>query len=441
MTIALLVVIAVLAVASCLIGALAYALRDFSRTRLEEVLQSQGRPERLQPLLDHRRDFVLLAASLRLVAVLAILGTAIRAFDQFEMADWARQASAFALAAVISVLFGVGLASSLAAYFGESIIARLDGLLHGLRAFCLPVLWVMNRMDDLVFRVSPHASMDADEQAEKQVEGDVLAVVEEGVKEGVVDETDREMIESVIQFRDTTAGQIMTARPSIVALEDRARLDEAAEVVDRSGHSRVPVYERDLDHIVGILYARDLLNQLADATLRRNFDIKKVMRKPLFVPETKPLKDLLLEFRLRKVHLAIVLDEFGGTAGLITIEDVLEELVGEISDEHEPSGPPPVAKLSDDTWEVDARTYVDEVNSVIGLSIPEDQGYDTLGGYVSSVLGRIPEKGEEFETTAAKWTVVDAEPTRVVRLRIALIPPDATVTGGSDRPDGQRSEG
>lgn len=186
----------------------------------------------------------------------------------------------------------------------------------------------------------------------------------------------------------------------------------------------MPVYERDLDHIVGILYARDLLKHLADASLRRVFDAKNVMRKPLFVPETKPLKDLLQEFRLRKVHLAIVLDEFGGTAGLITIEDVLEELVGEISDEHEPSGPAAVAKLAEDKWEVDARTYVHEVNAVIGLSIPEDEGYDTLGGYVSTVLGRIPEKGEEFETAAARWTVIDAEPTRVVRLGLTLLTPE-----------------
>ncbi len=431
MTLLMFVVVAILSIISCVVGALAYALRDFSRARLEQILESKGRPERLAPLLEHAGDFMLLSASLRLVTILALLGTLMRAFDQVQMVEWGRQVAAFGLAAGISVVFGVGLASSLAAYFGESIIARLDGLLHLMRAVAWPLLWVMHKIDKLVFTVSPHSGADAEEKAEQQVDDDVLAVVEEGVKDGVVDEVDREMIESVIEFRDTSAGQIMTARPSIVGLEDSARLEEITELVEKSGHSRLPVFERDLDHIVGILYARDLLNHLADASRRRVFDIKSVMRKPLFVPETKPLKDLLQEFRLRKVHLAIVLDEFGGTAGLITIEDVLEELVGEISDEHEPLEPAAVAKLSETMWDVDARTYVHEVNSIIGLSIPEDGGYDTLGGYVSSVLGRIPETGEEFETPVAKWTVLSAEPTRVVRLRLVLGTADGEVEAGA----------
>ncbi|MFN4242497.1 MAG: hemolysin family protein [Tepidisphaerales bacterium] len=414
----------VLTALSCLTGALAYALRDFSRARLEDVLERQGRRDRLQPILDHLRDFILVAASLRLLTILALHLVLLALFSVEPWPTSASYAAATSLAAAIAVVFGVGLASSLANYFGEVIIARLDPALHTLRLVVWPVLYLLHRLDRLVFRVSPHAHADAEEQAEQQVEEDVLAVVEEGVKEGVVDETDRDMIESVIEFRDTTAGQIMTARPAIDALPVTATLDEITQLIETSGHSRLPVYENDLDHIVGILYARDLLKHLADPSRRARFDLRANLRKPLYVPETKPLKDLLAEFRLRKVHLAIVLDEYGGTAGLVTIEDVLEELVGEIADEHEPAEPAAVLKLTDDTWEVDARTHIDEANRVIGLNLPEDAGFETLGGYLSSVIGRIPAAGEVIDTPGVRWTVLTAEPTRVVRLKLQLAPPD-----------------
>lgn len=422
MTGLLIFAVVVLTALSCLTGALAYALRDFSRARLQDVLERQGRADRLDPILNHLRDFTLVAASLRLLTVLALH---LLLLVGLQRPDWPLEASyaaATCVAALLAVVFGVGLASSLANYFGEVIIARLDGPLHTLRLAVWPVLYVLHLLDRLVFRVSPHAKADAEEQAEQQVEEDVLAVVDEGVKEGVVDETDREMIESVIEFRDTTAGQIMTARPAIDALPVSATLDEITQLIESSGHSRLPVFENDLDHIVGILYARDLLKHLADPQRRARFDLRANLRKPLYVPETKPLKDLLAEFRLRKVHLAIVLDEYGGTAGLVTIEDVLEELVGEISDEHEPAEPAAVLKLTDDTWEVDARTHIDEVNAVVGLRLPEDAGFETLGGYLSSVLGRIPVTGDTFETPGVRWTVLAAEPTRVVRLKLQLLP-------------------
>src|SRR5438105_3518059 len=142
------------------------------------------------------------------------------------------------------------------------------------------------------------------------------------------------------------------------------------------------------------------------------------MRQTVFVPETKPLRDLLVEFRLQKVHIAIVLDEYGGTAGLVTIEDVIEELVGDISDEHEPVEPAMFQRIDEQTAEVDARMYIDELNRLTGLNLPEDAGYDTLGGYVSTTLGRIPEKGTTFEADGAKFTVLDAEPQKVNRVRI-----------------------
>ena len=154
-------------------------------------------------------------------------------------------------------------------------------------------------------------------------------------------------------------------------------------------------------------------------------DIRSALRPPLYVPETKPLRDLLGDFRAKKVHIAIVLDEYGGTAGLITIEDVLEELVGDISDEHEPLEPAMFKRFSETVAEADARIYIDELNRLMGLNLPEDAGYDTLGGFVSTTLGRIPEKDTTFEAEGAKFTVLDAEPQKVNRVRVEVVPQPA----------------
>jgi magnesium and cobalt transporter len=150
------------------------------------------------------------------------------------------------------------------------------------------------------------------------------------------------------------------------------------------------------------------------------------MRQAFYVPETKPLRDLLQDFRLQKVHLAIVLDEYGGTAGLITIEDVLEELVGDISDEHEPVEPAMFKRLNDNAAEADARIDIDEINRLMGLNLPEDAGYNTLGGFISNTLGGIPKAGAVFEHAGTRYTILMAEPQRVDRVKIELLPQPVT---------------
>lgn len=233
------------------------------------------------------------------------------------------------------------------------------------------------------------------------------------------------MIESVIEFRDTTAGQIMTGRPQVVALPINSALAKVKQTIEESGHSRIPVYEGTLDQIVGILYARDLLRFVGQPP--EQFDIRAALRPPLYVPETKPLRDLLSDFRVQKVHIAIVLDEYGGTSGLITIEDILEELVGDISDEHEPVEPSLFQRINEQTAEADARVPIEEFNRLTDLSLPEDAGYATLGGFVSTALGRIPTPGTTFAQDGVKYTVLDAEPQRIKRIRVeqALVPTES----------------
>jgi putative hemolysin len=212
--------------------------------------------------------------------------------------------------------------------------------------------------------------------------------------------------------------EVMTSRPDIVAMECDMGLTMVREVFQKTGHSRIPVFEGSLDHIVGVLYARDLLHYVGERA--EAFDVRKAVRPAFFVPETKPLRDLLGDFRSLKIHMAIVLDEYGGTAGLVTIEDVLEQLVGDISDEHEPQHPAMLRKIDEKTWDVDARIGIEELNSLLPVSLPDDPNVQTLGGYVATAIGRIPETGAVLTIPGARITVTDAEPQKINRVRIVL---------------------
>jgi putative hemolysin len=417
----LLVMAILFAVASTLLfSTLTYSLREFSRARLADQLERAGKSSWLEGTVDHRQDLVFVTACWRLLANLLILLATMRLLHHRDL--WMQYASSLAITGILGLLFSVALPHALAQHLGEAVIALFIEFLHGLRLVMSPLTRLLHLVDRLVARVAGASAPQTE-----QIEQEILSVVEEGEKEGVVDEQEREMIESVIEFRDTQVGQIMTARPQIVALEIHAGLDEVRQTLEQSAHSRVPVYEGTIDHVVGILYARDLIRYLGQNS--GIFDLRQATRPAIFVPESKPLRDLLQEFRGQKVHIAIVLDEYGGTAGLVTIEDILEELVGEISDEHEAGEPPMLRRLDGDSFEADARLDVEAANQQIGLNLPTDAGYDTLGGFVSIALGRIPPKGTTFVHENARFTILAAEPQRVNRLRIDLLPAPVGGTG------------
>jgi putative hemolysin len=402
------------AAASFVFSALTYALRDLSRVRFAEALEQRGKSELFEPTLDRVGELVQVTAFCRLIVNFVILILVLHLLNQTSQSYLVRYAAAAVLSGVICLFFSVSTPHSLARHAGDSLVATAAGFLHGLRAAFLPLVKLMNGIDELVRRATGASG----ETGSEEIEQEILSAVEEGQKEGVVEPQERAMIESVIAFRNTTAGQIMTARPEIIGVPLDADLLAVKKAIEASGHSRLPVYEGTLDHMIGILYARDLLAILGDRCER--FNIRAFMRPAIYVPESKPVGDLLRDFRLQKVHIAVVLDEYGGTAGLVTIEDVFEELVGDISDEHEPLEPAMFTRLDDHAAEADARLYIDELNRLMSLGVPEDGGYDTVGGFVSTTLGRIPETGTTFEFGAAKFTVLDAEPQKVNRVRIEL---------------------
>jgi CBS domain containing-hemolysin-like protein len=282
-----------------------------------------------------------------------------------------------------------------------------------------PLTAALDFIDPVIRRLAG-VSVDQSNDRLDEKQEELLNVVEEGEKEGVVDEEEREMITSVLEFRDTTTGEIMTPRTEVVGIDTRSSLSEAVEIVMNKGHSRYPVYEGTIDKVVGLLYAKDLLSEVNHPD--GISDIRHRLREPFFVPESKTVRDLLHDFQNQKIHVAVVLDEYGGTAGLVTIEDVLEELVGEIVDEYEPPQNQPIKKINENTIEVDARFEVDQLNDEFDLKIPDSADYETLGGFAFSKLGYIPKAGETFEHENLHFTIIDAGDRKINRLQVVITP-------------------
>ena len=420
----ILLAIAVAALLSLLFSTLTYSLRDFSRAKLQDALERRGHADYLEPTVEHASDLIFVTAVGRLFANILILVGVLRLLNQTEYRLGVQYLLAVLIAGLISLFSSVAIPHAASRHAAEPAIALFIRFLHGLRLAMLPVTKLMNVVDSAVARAAVDAEKTEPQKIEQEIENEILSAVEEGEKEGVVDEEEREMIERVIAFHNTQVGQIMTPRPEIFALDIASTLETVKAKITESGHSRIPVYQGRVDQIAGVLYARDLLKYLGEP--REHFNIKDFMRPAFFVPETKPLRDLLHDFRLQKVHIAIVSDEYGGTAGLVTIEDIFEELVGEISDEHEPAEPAMITRINDLAAEADARVYIDELNRVLGLNLPEDAGYDTLGGFVTTTAGKIPTVGTTLEQAGVKYTILDAEPQKVNRVKIEMTPAPVT---------------
>jgi len=273
-----------------------------------------------------------------------------------------------AIAWGIVLVFGVAIPNAWAKYSGEWMIVRCLPLLGLISTVCFPVLVVLEMFDPVVRRLAGVPHRDAQSFAD-EMEQEILHAVSEGEMHGAVDEQEKEMIESVIELTDMRVAEIMTPRTDIIAIARDADRATTLATVREHGHSRIPVYDDTIDTILGVLYVKDLLLREPDEA----FSLKAVMRKALFIPETKSVRALLREFQVRRVHIAIVLDEYGGTAGLVTIEDILEELVGEITDEYESEAPAELRRIDEQTVEVDGRMRIDDLNDQLSIELPEDE--------------------------------------------------------------------
>jgi len=225
------------------------------------------------------------------------------------------------------------------------------------------------------------------------------------------------MIHGIIEIGDKTVREIMIPRTDIVAIERTSTLKDIVKVFKEHRHTRMPVYEEDLDHIVGLLHAKDLLLYYTLSSAQK-FDIDKILRPIRFTPEQKKVDELLLEMRTEKVHMMIVVDEYGGTAGLVSMEDLLEEIVGEIRDEYDSGEEDMLTILNAHEARVDAGFPLEELNSRLGLAIEESGDYDSVGGYVHAMLGKLAVAGDSFRGGRALWTVEKVKGRRIETVRL-----------------------
>jgi putative hemolysin len=250
-------------------------------------------------------------------------------------------------------------------------------------------------------------------------EEEIMTLVDAGEEEGTIELEEKEMIYSIFQLDETLAREIMVPRIDIVAFDIDTPLEEAREVIIRAGHSRVPVFEGSLDHIKGLLYAKDLLKVWHEG--KQSLDLNSLLRPALFVPESKRVSDLLRELQSAKVHMAIVIDEYGGTAGLVTIEDIVEEIVGEILDEYDEAEEAPYQAVGPDEYIFDARVSLDDINHLMDAELSDELG-DTLAGFIYGQLGKVPAPGEIIETDCLHIEVLSVDNRRIRKVRVKRIP-------------------
>ena len=245
-------------------------------------------------------------------------------------------------------------------------------------------------------------------------EEELKTMVEVGGEEGTLDKEEQEMIHSIFEFGETAVREVMVPRIDMICVEIGTGRDELLRLISTAGHTRIPLYEENVDTIQGIIHAKDLLKSMSLSSDR--IDLLSIARKPYFIPETKKIDDLLREFQKEKIHMAIVVDEYGGTSGLVTLEDLLEEIVGEIQDEFDIEEPL-ISRVDSSTVLVDARINIDDLKEMLEVELPSD-GFETLGGFIFHQMGKVPEEGEEFEYDDLTFTIIDVSKQRISRVRI-----------------------
>lgn len=411
-------------VAASLAATAVRTLRDFSRRELEELSERRQNQDRFADIL-HHHDRVALAVDMLFVclATIAVTCSAIWAWI-----SWPPGSPAQSWWLLVAVLAALGLILTIATVWLPWSICRVAAapfLYHTWPLWSFmgrvfyPLVLGARTVDMLLHRATGRKSEAADEDT---IEEEILTIVSEGQREGLIEEDAREMIEGVMELGDAIVSHIMTPRTEVEMLNVNTPWEEVVESVVESGHTRIPVYDKSRDDVVGILYVKDLLPELTKDPDQPRRPLAGLVRKPHFVPETKAVDDLLQWFQKTRTHIAVVLDEFGGVSGLVTIEDVLEEIVGEIDDEYDQKSEDLVRKIDDDVCEPLGHAHIDEINDSMGFELPDEEEYDTIGGFVFAEFGRVPAVGESMTwNDKVRVTVLDASRRRVSRVRLERV--------------------
>lgn len=396
------------------------AARDFSRKKLDDLCRLRNHPDRFGEILKHYEQVVCVVDLLSATNIVLLLGLTFTALNQWQptegtFAGWTAYLIEIGFIGFIFLLFTLILPWTLSRVAGESMIERCWPLLKAGLSIGRPYLAFLAKVDQIFHRLTG---------VDEPIEGDttmiseeILTVVDEGQREGLIEREARTMIHRVIEMREVDASNIMTPRTEIVSIPIESSLEEARKLLIEEGHSRVPVIGENTDDIRGILYAKDLLKTI-NGKATAKIALKDVIRDPLYVPETTGVDALLQTMKSERVQMAIVLDEYGGVSGLVTMEDVLEEIVGEIDDEYDEIEEAGVQIINEHSIQVEGRMHLDELNELVSYNLPEDGDYDTIAGFVVSQLGHIPDPGEVISWKQYRISVLEADKRKILKVQV-----------------------
>ncbi len=327
-----------------------------------------------------------------------------------------------------SLVFGELAPKKIGMQKSEKVAYKVVGILLFIMKATKPFVKVLAFSTNSIVRLF---GIDPNADEENVTEEEILMMVDVGEEKGVIENAQAEMINNIFEFDDIDAGDIMTHRVDMTAVEADEPVSEVVKVAIEDGYSRIPVYDDDPDNIVGIVYIKDLLPYIGKE-VPTDKTIREVMREAYFVPETKKCGELFAEMSEKRVQIAIVVDEYGGTAGLLTLEDIIESIVGSIQDEYD-TEEEEIAKINDTTFTVDGTTDLDEINELVGADIPEGD-YDTIAGFIISELGFLPKDGDmdTVELDNLKFTIIEVEDKRIAKVRIDITPRDEEEDDGDD---------
>jgi putative hemolysin len=318
---------------------------------------------------------------------------------------------------------------SLAVRHADRVALQVAPTVDRLASFLAPLLWFVTSVARVLVPGRGHVRAFV-------TEAELMTLLSVSEEQGIIEEEERDMIQGIVEIGDKLVREVMVPRPDIVAVEKGVSAEEIAQLMETKGHTRIPVYDREIDHIIGLVHAKDLLRQFVGR--KDTFRLERIIRPILQIPEQKKVDELLHEMRLKKAHMMVVIDEYGGTAGIVTLEDVLEEIVGEIRDEYDVAEKEPLEIVSPNEALVDGGFSMDELNEKLDLGITESDEYDSVGGYLNSVFGAIPKEGATFDQEPIHWKVEQMNGSRIVRVRVTTDehwPHDALLEAGIRPPD------
>jgi putative hemolysin len=390
------------------------ALSEVSLRVMASERATSSRAIFFRELLEHRRRFelILIMGTQLSIAAIAIL------VDDLLVATGIRGALAATLAAVfvVIVLFRQLVPRLIAQNNPEEVFWML---LPVFRLFYVALSIVVTPISTVLHRMrKPEPEQEQSEDENDETKDEIQAFIDVGEEEGIIEESEGELIQSIIEFSDTLVGEIMQPRPQIVAIEASATVADARALIIESKYSRIPVYREQIDNIEGIVYVRDLLAFCEEG--KTTTPVTECMRPVYFVPESKSVRALLEEMQKAKVQIAMVVDEYGGLAGLVTIEDIIEEILGEIEDEDEGASDQDVVREADGSYLVDGSAEIRKVELLFDREVETDD-FTTVAGLIISELGHVPAVGEKLEFKGLQFEVVEADNKRVNRVRLRNI--------------------